>query len=169
MTEARVSTEIRGQTPVDAAYEEFAATVVLQDAVDPVTTELVRLRCARHHDCRLCGSLREVNARDAGLDELRIDAILAAPDSADDATAAALAVAETMITAPASVDDALRARVRASYSDEQIAEILFDVMKWSFQKGLVALRIEPPIAGGIGDLAFDEAGNPVIAAAGALA
>ena len=169
MTEARVSTQIRGQTPVDVAYEEFAATAVLQDAVDPVITELVRLRCARHHDCRLCGSLREVNAREAGLDEARIDAVLEAPEAADEATAVALALAEAMITAPGSVDEVLRARARESFTDEQIAEILFDVMKWSFQKGLVALRIEPPIAGGIGDLAFDDAGNPVIAAAGALA
>jgi hypothetical protein len=30
---------------------EFQAAVVRLDHVDPVTTELVRLRCANHHDC----------------------------------------------------------------------------------------------------------------------
>ena len=29
----------------------FAAEAVRLGEVDPVTTELVRLRCARHHDC----------------------------------------------------------------------------------------------------------------------
>ena len=34
------------------ALNEFAAAVVRLDSVDPVTTELVRLRCANHHNCR---------------------------------------------------------------------------------------------------------------------
>ena len=42
-------------TPVDdelrRAVERWQAAVVRLDAVDPVTTELVRLRCARYHDC----------------------------------------------------------------------------------------------------------------------
>ena len=29
----------------------FAAATVRLPTVDPVTTEIVRLRCARHHDC----------------------------------------------------------------------------------------------------------------------
>ena len=29
----------------------WQAAAVKVDGVDPVTTELVRLRCARHHDC----------------------------------------------------------------------------------------------------------------------
>jgi len=33
------------------ALMEFAAAAVRNDAVDPVTTELVRLRCATYHDC----------------------------------------------------------------------------------------------------------------------
>lgn len=42
-------------TPVDGALDQavrrWQAAVVRLDAVDPVTTELVRLRCARYHDC----------------------------------------------------------------------------------------------------------------------
>ncbi len=29
----------------------FAAAAVRNDGVDPITTELVRLRCASYHDC----------------------------------------------------------------------------------------------------------------------
>ena len=33
------------------AFMEWQAAAVRLTAVDPVTTELVRLRCAQHHDC----------------------------------------------------------------------------------------------------------------------
>jgi hypothetical protein len=33
------------------ALGRWQAEVVLLEAVDPITTELVRLRCAHHHDC----------------------------------------------------------------------------------------------------------------------
>jgi hypothetical protein len=33
------------------ALRDWQAAVVRLDGVDPITTELVRLRCARHHDC----------------------------------------------------------------------------------------------------------------------
>jgi hypothetical protein len=33
------------------ALSAWQAAVVRLDRVDAVTTELVRLRCARHHDC----------------------------------------------------------------------------------------------------------------------
>ncbi|MEM9608662.1 MAG: hypothetical protein AAGA99_14655 [Actinomycetota bacterium] len=43
------------RTRVDArlgrALMDFAAAAVRHDRIDPVTTELVRLRCAAHHDC----------------------------------------------------------------------------------------------------------------------
>ena len=39
------------------------------DTLDPVLTELVRLRGARQHECRLCGSRRSVAAIGAGAEE----------------------------------------------------------------------------------------------------
>ena len=42
-------------TPTDAALRhalgEIAASTVRLAHVDPVTTEIVRMRCAHHHDC----------------------------------------------------------------------------------------------------------------------
>ncbi len=44
----------RGYAPdLARALSEYQDAVVRLDQVDPVTTELVRLRCARHHDCHL--------------------------------------------------------------------------------------------------------------------
>jgi hypothetical protein len=48
----RVPAGTRGDARLQEALDAFAAQVVQLGAVDPVTTELVRLRCARHHDCR---------------------------------------------------------------------------------------------------------------------
>ncbi|MEM7094457.1 MAG: hypothetical protein AAF567_15755 [Actinomycetota bacterium] len=37
--------------PLQMALLRFAAAAVRNDAIDPVTTELVRMRCASYHDC----------------------------------------------------------------------------------------------------------------------
>lgn len=50
-----------------------APAVARLRALDPVTTEVVRLRGARAHDCRLCKSLRESTALDAGGSESLYD------------------------------------------------------------------------------------------------
>ena len=47
-----------------AAHEKFLTEVAKLPALDPVTSELVRLRGARAHDCRLCQSRRSVSAID---------------------------------------------------------------------------------------------------------
>ena len=49
--EPRVAPGTRGDPTLLRALHEFAAAAVRNDAVDPITTELVRLRCASHHDC----------------------------------------------------------------------------------------------------------------------
>ena len=62
--------------------------------------------------------------------------------------------------APGAIDPDLRRRVRASFTDAQIAEICLDVMKWSVQKALVATRIEPAAAEDrLSRLTFDERGR----------
>jgi hypothetical protein len=47
----RVAAGTRGDGRLRRALGEWQASVVRLDALDPLTTELVRLRCARHHDC----------------------------------------------------------------------------------------------------------------------
>ena len=48
----RVAAGVRADARLRDALADFAAAVVRLSAVDPVTTELVRLRCAGAHDCR---------------------------------------------------------------------------------------------------------------------
>ncbi|MCW2615321.1 MAG: hypothetical protein JWN08_2315 [Frankiales bacterium] len=48
---ARVPAGTRPSPALLDALRGFAAATVRLGDVDPVTTELVRLRCARYHDC----------------------------------------------------------------------------------------------------------------------
>jgi len=79
-----------------------------------------------------------------------------------DAAKAALRLADAMIICPAGADESLRIDLRKYFTESQIAEICLDVVKWSKQKYLVALRVETPPWDGIEILSFDEDGNPKI-------
>jgi hypothetical protein len=47
----RVADAVKTSRRLATAMDTWQAAVVRLDRLDPVTTELVRLRCARHHDC----------------------------------------------------------------------------------------------------------------------
>lgn len=130
-------------TPLDYAMRDFERAVVRIAGVDPITTELVRLRCARVHDCRRCRSVRDDAALEAGFDEALGGKIDDYENSdLEPRHKAALRLADAMILG--TIGPSLRADVHEHFSDAQIAELCLDVVKWSVQKALVALRIEPP-------------------------
>ena len=47
----RVAPGVRADDALRAALSDWQAAAVRLDALDAVTTELVRLRAARYHDC----------------------------------------------------------------------------------------------------------------------
>lgn len=47
----RLPSGVAAERPLRTALRDWQAAVVLLDGIDPLTTELVRLRCANHHDC----------------------------------------------------------------------------------------------------------------------
>jgi hypothetical protein len=152
---------VSGDGPFDRAIAGFAAAVVRERTVDPLTTEIVRLRCAQVHDCRLCGSLRSREALDAGFDE-SLQRKIARYEHSDLAPGhvAALRLCDAMILTPSQADGALREELERHFSPQQIAEIMLDVMKWSQQKALVALRLEAPPWEETNVLVFDQDGQP---------
>ncbi len=149
--------------PLETAIADFAAAAVRARGVDPIVTECVRLRCAQYHDCRICGSLRVQEALDAGFDEAMYRAIADHENSAfSPAIKAALKLCDAMIMHPDRIEPAFREELRAHFSETQIVEICVDVMKWSQQKALVALRIEPPASEEhLTQLIFGADGHPV--------
>ena len=48
----RVAQGVSADPRLRQALSGWQAAAVRLDTVDPATTELVRLRCARYHDCR---------------------------------------------------------------------------------------------------------------------
>lgn len=121
-----------------AELEEFMRTVALLHALDPVTTELVRLRGARAHNCRICQSRLSLRAVEHAGD----DALFAAePDDAalDDHQRAALALADAVIWQPSALDAARVAQVRAALSEAEIVEVVLDLVRNAANKIAVAL------------------------------
>jgi alkylhydroperoxidase family enzyme len=119
-----------------ATLEEFMRVVALGHALDPVTTELVRLRGARAHQCRICQSrlsLRAVEA--AGSEEL----FTADEASLTDRQRAALDLADAVIWQPSTIDAALAARLRAHLTDAEIVEIVLDLVRNAANKIAVSL------------------------------
>ena len=159
--ERRIPVGVRAAAPLRQALSDWQASVVLLDKIDPVTTELVRLRAAAHHDCRTCGSLRLVDAKQAGVDEA-MTAKIERYESSDlpERHKIALRLADAVMTMPAQISDELKAQLHAEFTDEELLELTLDIMKWNYQKVPVALRTDvEPAPGQLTGLTFDVEGR----------
>jgi AhpD family alkylhydroperoxidase len=119
------------------AYQE---AVVRCSELDAMTTELVRLRCARTHRCRICQTLRLADARAAGVDEA-ITAQIDFYEHSDlpERAKVALRVTDSFITQPDILSDTVAEQARASFEPAELASLCLDITKWSTQKIHVAL------------------------------
>lgn len=144
-----------------ASYQD---TVMRSTQLDPVTTELVRLRCARQHDCRICQSLRLSDARDLGADDTLLTQIDHYETSAlPERHKVALRLVDAMIWHPSDISDDLVEQAHEHFTDAELSELLLDITKWSTQKIHVTLGTDgtdrvPLDDDGIALLSFDEAG-----------
>jgi len=129
-----------GPTPVEPVetwplLEEFMVTVARLRNLDARTTELVRLRGARLHDCAVCKSRRSQDAIDAGAtgDEFAAVDVWESSDLPD-STKAALALTDAMV-----LGSAVPAGVRDELTDAQVVEVVLDVMRNAANKIAVSL------------------------------
>lgn len=132
--------------PSDVVFNDFLPAVGAMRALDPVTSELVRLRGATQHNCRLCKSVRESRALDAGGSETLYDDIERYESSAliDDRAKAALSYVDGLIWTPAHLDADVVAEVRARFSEAEAVELTFDVMRNASNKVAVSLKGDAP-------------------------
>jgi alkylhydroperoxidase family enzyme len=132
--------------PSDAVFNEFLPAVARLRELDALTAELVRLRGAAQHNCRLCKSLRETTALDAGGSETVYGDIehFEASGLLTDRQKAALRYADTLIWTPSHIDRGIAAGVRAHFSDAEAVELTFDVMRNASNKIAVALGGDAP-------------------------
>jgi alkylhydroperoxidase family enzyme len=128
-----------------ALVESFMAAVAHLHALDPTTTELIRLRGARQHQCRICKSRRSAAAIEQGADESIFAAIDHYPDSDLSPLAkAALALVDAMIWTPTAIPEDVVTAVRTHLSDEEAIEVVLDVVRNSANKIAVALGADAP-------------------------
>ncbi len=125
----------------DVLFNQFLPDVARLRALDPVTTEIVRLRGAAQHNCRLCKSRREGRALDAGGSESLYEQIEAYETSGEltERHKAALRYVDAMIWSPATIKPELAAGVRAHYTDAEAFELTADVMRNAANKIMVVV------------------------------
>ncbi|MBU9765687.1 carboxymuconolactone decarboxylase family protein [Mycobacterium sp. TNTM28] len=126
--------------PADYVLDSFVPAVGRMRALDPVTSEIVRLRGARQHNCRLCKSLREAAALEAGATESVYDSI----DDFDSSELserhkAALRYVDALIWTPSQVSGD---ELRQHFSQDEAVELTLDVMRNACNKVAVALGVD---------------------------
>ncbi|HTM85787.1 MAG TPA: carboxymuconolactone decarboxylase family protein [Mycobacterium sp.] len=129
-----------------ALFKGFMPAVARQRGLDAVTSEVVRLRGAAQHNCRLCKSLRETTALDAGGSEPLYDEIEQFEDSRllSERQRVALRYVDALIWTPAHIDAEVAAGVRRHFTDDEAVELTLDVMRNAGNKIAVSLDADAP-------------------------
>jgi alkylhydroperoxidase family enzyme len=127
--------------PVDALLNGFVPAVARLRALDPVTTEVVRLRGAAQHNCRLCKSRRYEDALESGGSESMYGDIERFEKSTQltDGQKAALRYVDALIWTPSAISTDVSAGVREHFTEDEAFELTLDVMRNACNKIMVAL------------------------------
>ncbi len=127
--------------PTRPLLKGFAPAVARLRELDPVTTEVVRLRGAAQHNCRLCKSRREGYALDAGGSESLYAEIenFERSEQLTDRHKAALRYVDALIWSPSRIDAVVAAGVRMHYTEAAALELTLDVMRNACNKIMVSL------------------------------
>lgn len=166
--EPRRTAEVRSGEAGDdlwAIIETFMRDVAQRNALDALTTELVRLRGARVHDCRLCQSRLSVRALDAAA-SANTPSVFDALDLDDEVLTSrervAVQLADALVTQPALIDPSFARSVRETFTDTEIVEIVLDVVRNAANKIAVAFGADAPVVEtGIEYFDVDPMGNVV--------
>jgi hypothetical protein len=144
-----------------SVVETFIQDVARVQVLDPVATELVRLRGARQHECRLCKSRRNATAIREGADEATFEAVDHYADSdLPERIKAALALTDAMIWQPAHIAPDVVAGVRAHLTPAEAVEVALDVTRNAANKIPVALASDAPeVTEGVELFDMDTDGN----------
>ena len=124
------------------AHERFLLEVAKLPGLDPVTSELVRLRGARAHDCRLCQSRRSASAIDlAGGTDLFDDRD---PQGISDAQALALQVVDAFVWQATRWPSGLGQKVVDALGPAGATELTLDIVRNAANKIAVAFDVDDP-------------------------
>lgn len=125
------------------ALMEVQGAVIRHCVLDPVTMELIRIRCAHVHDCRVCRQVRLEPARAAGADETLL-AKVQTYETSDLSERHKVVLRLTDAHLFGSVPPSLPDQVAAHLTPEEAVDVVLLVAKCSYQKSLVALGLDAP-------------------------
>ena len=151
--------------PIGALLNDFAPAVARLRALDPLTTEVVRLRGAAQHNCRLCKSRREGNALDAGGSESLYGDIenFETSERLSNRQKAALRYVDALIWTPSRISRTVVAGVREHLTEEEAFELTLDVMRNACNKIMEALGADAAqVAEGTEPFRVDADGQTVV-------
>jgi alkylhydroperoxidase family enzyme len=138
-------TEAEEPVGIWEAIDAFTRSVPALETLDPVLTEVVRLRGATQHHCRLCASLRSRPALLAGADESTFAALLGDETGGlDPIERAAIRLTDAMIWTPAAIPPDVVAALRTELTQQQRVELVLDITRNALNKVAVALAADAP-------------------------
>lgn len=142
--EATTQTRVLGaDATVWNGIEEIIRVVPGLQGLDAVTTELVRLRGARQHQCRFCKSVRSRSALAAGASDATFAAVDAyATSDLPDPIKAALALTDAFIWTPGRIGDEEIAEVAKHFTPAQQVELVLDVARNASNKFAVSMAAD---------------------------
>lgn len=112
-------------------------------ALDPVTTELVRLRNAHLQGCIVCQNLRYSSARKAGLDEAGVAQVWDYESGTlPERQKMALRLADAFVIGMGQVPADLAKEARRLLSEDEISEVGIAMFRFSLNKVRVAMHTD---------------------------
>ncbi|HET9729958.1 MAG TPA: carboxymuconolactone decarboxylase family protein [Acidimicrobiia bacterium] len=144
---------------IDASFRAIAR----QNELDPITTELVRLRGARAHNCRLCKSLRSSRAAAAGATEQTYAMIDEhATSDLSRRHRIALQLVDALIWQPVAFPSGLVDSLHDQFTPAQLVELVLDAARNAGNKIAVALGVDAAhVTEGVEHYDIDAAGTVV--------
>jgi alkylhydroperoxidase family enzyme len=141
----RTSITLAEAVPELGAAQARFQKVAYPGSVDLVTRELLRILSGRLSRCMLCRNLRLNAAIDRGFDESIVDHLEDPSNSGLPAhQQVVLRLTIAFLTAPETFAAADWAELRSHYSDEQVAELMLDLVRFRpGSKLMVAAGFEP--------------------------
>lgn len=125
------------------AIEEIIRVIPGLQGLDAVTTELVRLRGARQHNCRVCQSVRSRSAMVAGANDDTFASVdQYATSDLPDAVKAALALTDAFIWTPGRIGEDEIAPLVRHYSPAQQVELVLDIARNASNKFAVSMAAD---------------------------
>lgn len=123
--------------------EEIIRVIPGLQGLDAVTTELVRLRGARAHQCRFCKSVRSRSAMMAGANDAMFDAVDSYRTSdLPDSIKAALGFTDAFIWTPGRLSDEEIAGLEKHFTPAERVELVLDIARNASNKFAVSMAAD---------------------------